>query len=109
MLDLQQPRSGYDASRFWYDLIISSYGLVFPAYMYLCGAPPTLRAVRRKVCAALGRHDAGGDAPVLPGFIGFAEPRYGLIPSGAADPVAPYVAGQWLPSCRVPVRSRVGQ
>lgn len=112
VLDLQQPRAGYDASRFWYDLIISSYGLVFPAYMYICVVPhPTLRAVRRKARVLLWAVTTLAATPLFfLGFIGFAEPQYGLIPIGVVlILVAPYVAGQWLPKRLVPVRSRAGQ
>ena len=103
VLDLDPARSGYPASRFWYDLIISSYGLVFPSYMYICVVPhPTLRGVRRRARVALWAAATVAATPMFfLGFIGFAEPQYGLIPFGVALILAaPYVAGRWLPKER---------
>ncbi len=112
VLDLQQPRGGYDASRFWYDLIISSYGLVFPAYMYICVVPhPTLRAVRLKTRVLLWAVTTVIATPLFfLGFIGTAEPQYELVSVGVVlILVAPYVAGPWLAKRRMPVNSREGQ
>jgi hypothetical protein len=100
VLDLQQPRSGYDASRFWYELIIASYGLVFPAYMYICVLPHVpLRSVRQRTRALLWAAAVIAATPLFfLGFIGFAEPQYGLIPVGVTVILAaPYVVGPWLP------------
>lgn len=112
VLDLKQPRSGYDASRFWYELVISAYGLVFPAYMYICVVPHvTLRAVRQKTRVLLW---AGAVIAAMPlfflGFIGTDAPRYGLVPVGVVVVLAaPYVVGPLLKKRRVLIRSRAGQ
>jgi len=112
VLDMREPRSGYAASRFWYELIISAYGLVFPAYMYICVVPHvTLRAVRQKTKVLLW---AGAVIAATPlfflGFIGTDAPRYGLVPVGVAVVLAaPYVVGPWLKKRRVLARSRAGQ
>jgi hypothetical protein len=112
VLDLREPRSGYAASRFWYELIISAYGLVFPAYMYICVVPhATLRAVRQKTRVLLWAGTVIAATPLFfLGFIGTAAPRYGLVPVGVVVVLAaPYVAGPWLKKRRVLIRSRVGQ
>jgi hypothetical protein len=112
VLDFKQPRSGYDASRFFYELIISSYGLIFPAYMYICVIPhKTLRAVRQRARVFLW---AGAVIAATPffflGFIGNEKPQYGLTPIGVAILLAaPYVVGPLLPRKRVLIRSRRDQ
>jgi len=112
VLDLKQPRTGYDASRFWYELIISAYGLVFPAYMYICVVPhATLRAVRQKKRVLLWAGTVIAATPLFfLGFIGTAAPQYGLVPVGVVVVLAaPYVVGPWLKKRRVLIRSLAGQ
>ncbi|MFI4855443.1 MAG: hypothetical protein ACIAQF_10770 [Phycisphaerales bacterium JB065] len=110
--DLHDPRPGYPVERFFYDLIISSYGLVFPAYMYICVIPhKTLRSVRQRTRVYLW---AGAVVAATPffflGFIGTDKPQYGLVPIGVAILLAaPYVVGPWLPRKRVLIRSRRDQ
>lgn len=112
VLDLREPRAGYAASRFWYELIISAYGLVFPAYMYICVVPHiTLRSVRQKPRVLLWAGTVIVATPLFfLGFIGTDAPRYGFVPVGVVVVlVAPYVIGPWLPKRRVLISSRPRQ
>lgn len=99
VVDLNDPRAGYPASRFWYEMLIASYGLIFPAYMYICVLPHiTLRGVRQRSRVLLWAGAVIAASPLFYlGFIGTDAPRYGLVPIGVALVLlAPYAVGPWL-------------
>jgi hypothetical protein len=91
-------RDGYDLSRLAYEVFISAYGLVFPAYLWivaLWGFAPGGREVGR---SARLKAWVGALAVTGPMFwVGYIEQEYGWIAVGVGLVlVAPWVVGQFV-------------
>lgn len=85
-------RPGYPAFRLVYELLISAYGLAFPAYLWIVAIAPGARRAARLLRLRAWAAACAAATPLF--WLGYIDQRYPFLVAGVAIPVAaPWVAG----------------